>query len=110
MLLLAHAVVALVASPRLTTPMPTHAALPSRVSVAPTMGLFDGFKNAFDNDERLMDERAREVNAGKSRKVPDYVKKKEQERARYEASRAGTNKEEDTGGSRMDELLSKWKW
>eukprot|EP00322_Chrysochromulina_rotalis_P031768 CAMPEP_0115868140 /NCGR_PEP_ID=MMETSP0287-20121206/21135_1 /TAXON_ID=412157 /ORGANISM="Chrysochromulina rotalis, Strain UIO044" /LENGTH=97 /DNA_ID=CAMNT_0003322777 /DNA_START=54 /DNA_END=347 /DNA_ORIENTATION=+ len=70
------------------------------------MGFFDGLKGAFDNDPRL--EKDRNVNAGKSKQVPEYVKRKQAER------KSGTpqqqNDEGKTGDRTIEELFSGWKW
>lgn len=74
-----------------------------------SMGFFDDLKKGFENDERLMAKDKADVNAGKNKNAPAYVKKKEQERKRMEAQR-GESAKGDTSGSRLDELFSGWKW
>ena len=53
------------------------------------MGFFDDLKKSFENDERLSSQaKAPSVNAGKSSKVPDYVKAKVDARKKYDAENA----------------------
>ena len=77
------------------------------------MGLFDGFKDAFSNDPRL--EKDRNVNAGKSKNTPGYVKKKEQERKGSSAwqqqnKQVQDKKGEGQGDRTLGELFEGWKW
>lgn len=104
---------------------PVPACVPAAVArAAPSMGLFDGLKDAFDkmegpsidisndalkgafeNDPRLAKDR--NVNAGKTKNAKGYVKQKEARRQRYEAQ----NKKDTGEGDRtVGELFSGWKW
>ena len=110
--LLIPACVAFMAPPHLAPPPSPTGALQSRSCVSsPQMGLFDGFQDAFANDEKLAAKRLAE---NKSKKVPDYIKKKEQERLAYakKDKNKGGNKEGDvkTGNGVLDELLKGWTW
>ena len=77
------ACVVFVAPPLLAPTLPPSAAVQSRLCVTPSMGLFDGLKDAFENEPKIA-KKADRTAAGKNKEVPAYVKKKEAERARIE--------------------------
>ena len=85
----------------------------SRSAVAPRMGFFDDLKKGFENEPKLA--KARDVNAGKSKSTPGYVKKKQQERSKESKQVPGRAEKQgdlgvQTGNERLDELLSGWTW
>lgn len=75
-----------------------------------SMGLFDGFKDAFENNPKLVQKKAAEVNAGKSKKVPDYVKKNLAKQAEYEKMRKSNAPSEQQSERSLDDLFKGWKW
>ena len=84
----------------------------ARTLVAPRMGLFDNLKGAFDNDPRLESQKPA---AGKSSKVPEYVKKKEQERMareqKMQQNQARSSADDGGNGDRtLGDLFQGWKW
>ena len=78
-------------------------------TASPSMGFFDDLKKGFENDQRL--EKDRDVNAGKNKKAPGYVKKKVQARERYESESTKAQKADQSQGDRkIEDLFSGWKW
>ena len=89
--------------------------LRSRACKAPTMGLFDGLKGAFDNDPRL--EKDRQVNAGVNKNAPGYVKQKQTEREKQgtwqqqnKANQKSARDEAGQGDRKIEDLFKDWKW
>jgi len=96
-------IVALVV-PTLATPIPScDCKVHMQRTTTLQMGFFDDLKKGFENEPEL----AKSRQAKKD--TPAYIKKKLEERKRYE-ERVGAKKAKDEGGSPMDELLKGWKW
>lgn len=70
------------------------------------MGLFDGFKEAFENKVPAADTNA----AGKSKKVDGYVKKKMEKTGAYEKERKSNAPSEQQGNRNLDDLFKGWTW
>ena len=77
------------------------------------MGLFDGFKDAFENDPKLAQKRL--ADNKKKGQSAAYIQKKEAARRQYEATspgKAGGKKEGNvkTGNEVLDQIFKGWTW
>ena len=112
--LVAFTPLAFVAPPTRLTPPHSGAKLAvpmqSRVFV-PRMGFLDQFKEAFENEPEL--EKARKQG---NKKTASYVQEKIRKREAYDKRVAAQKQDNskkgeiETGNSRLDEILSGWKW
>ena len=99
------AVVAFTLQPTLVTPTSLcECSVHVPRTASPQLGFFDDLKKGFENDPKL------ENKGLPSKETPAYVKKKIEERKRYEDQFGSKKAKEEQGGSRMDELFKGWRW